>query len=205
MSHAPPNPTLSPVIDRRLPYAQKLATRATSDIDLAVIHCTELPDLATAREFGERVHYDSGTGNSGHYYIDRDGRIERWVPEDHVAHHVRGWNTRSIGIELVHTGRWPDWYHSRRQVPTEPYPDVQIDALTALLRGLRESLPSLRWIAGHDDLDREQVAASDAPDQSVRRKIDPGPGFPWPRVVAASGLARLDPDSPLPFPAKSDE
>lgn len=191
---------------QHLPYVDRLQSRALEAVELVVIHCTELPDLATAREYGERVLYPrSGTGNSGHYYIDRDGRIERWVPEDHVAHHVRGWNTRSIGIELVHTGRWPDWYHSRRQVPTEPYPDVQIDALTALLRGLRESLPSLRWIAGHDDLDREQVAASDAPDQSVRRKIDPGPGFPWPRVVAASGLARLDPDSPLPFPAKSVE
>ena len=27
-------------------------------IDLAVIHCTELPDLATAREYGERIHHD---------------------------------------------------------------------------------------------------------------------------------------------------
>ena len=43
------------------------------DVDLVVIHCTELPDLAIAREYGERVLHDNGSGNSGHFYIDRDG------------------------------------------------------------------------------------------------------------------------------------
>ena len=51
-----------------LPYATALAARPLDNIDLVVIHCTELPDLAMARAFGERVlHADSGTGNSGHY------------------------------------------------------------------------------------------------------------------------------------------
>src|SRR5690349_2752205 len=117
--------------DRPLPYADRLAPRAPADIDLVVVHCTELPDLAMAREYGERVHYDAGTGNSGHLYIDRDGRVERWVPYDRVAHHCRGYNPRSIGIELVNTGRWPDWFDSRRQAMTEPYPEAQIDALIA--------------------------------------------------------------------------
>ena len=31
-----------------LPYAERLAPREPGDIDLVVIHCTELPDLATA-------------------------------------------------------------------------------------------------------------------------------------------------------------
>ncbi|HTL14342.1 MAG TPA: N-acetylmuramoyl-L-alanine amidase, partial [Thermomonas sp.] len=57
-----------------LPYAEALAARDPADVDTVVIHCTELPDLATARAWGERVLYPaSGTGNSGHYYIDRDG------------------------------------------------------------------------------------------------------------------------------------
>ena len=61
-----------------LPYEQKLDARPLSQIDLVVVHCTETPTLASAREFGERVLYEaSGTGNSGHYYIDRDGRIAR--------------------------------------------------------------------------------------------------------------------------------
>ena len=63
--------------DNPLPYVQKLEARPATAVDLVVIHCTELPDLATAREYGERVLYASGTGNSGHYYIDRDGSVYR--------------------------------------------------------------------------------------------------------------------------------
>jgi N-acetylmuramoyl-L-alanine amidase len=194
MSTTPSTPPAPPVFENPLSYSGLLAQRPLSSVDLVVVHCTELPDLAMARDYAEKVLYDSGTGNSGHYYIDRDGRIERWLPDTAVAHHVRGYNARSIGIELVHTGRWPDWYHSRRQVPADPYPAIQIDALISLLGTLRATLPSLRWLAGHDDLDLERVAASDRPDCTVRRKIDPGPGFPWARVLTACGLPRLHPD-----------
>jgi N-acetylmuramoyl-L-alanine amidase len=181
-----------PVIrDQPLPYAQRLQTRALADIDLVVIHCTELPDLATAREYGERVVHASGTGNSGHYYIDRDGSIVRYVPEERVAHHVRGHNEHSVGIELVNTGRYPDWFDSHRQVMVEPYPDAQIDALLRLLAHLRATLPGLQEIAGHEDLDIDRVAASDDPSKQVQRKLDPGPLFPWQRVMAACGLQRL--------------
>ena len=38
-----------------LPYADALAARPLGEIDLVVIHCTELPDLAMARDYGERV------------------------------------------------------------------------------------------------------------------------------------------------------
>ncbi len=93
---------------RPLPYVERLENRYTDEIDLVVIHCTELPDLAMARVYGEREHYpETRTGNSGHFYIDRDGRIEQWVPLDRVAHHVRGFNPHSIGIELVNNGRYP--------------------------------------------------------------------------------------------------
>lgn len=179
------------IVERLLPYADRLAPRAPETIACVVVHCTELPDLATAREYGERIVHDSGTGNSGHYYVDRDGRIERWVPDDRIAHHVRDCNTDSIGIELVNAGRWPHWYDSRRQQPHDAYPEVQIDALVALLHDLRRRLPNLSRIAGHEDLDRSVVAASDAPGRQVRRKIDPGPLFPWAQVLAATGLPRM--------------
>ena len=92
-----------------LPYVDALAARELAEIDTVVIHCTELPDLATARDYGERILYPaSGTGNSGHYYIDRDGGIDEYVPPERIAHHTRGWNPRSIGIELVNIGRFPD-------------------------------------------------------------------------------------------------
>ena len=57
--HLPP-----PIIAKPLPYERLLAQRKPADIDLVVIHCTELPDLATAREYGERALYDNGSGNS---------------------------------------------------------------------------------------------------------------------------------------------
>jgi N-acetylmuramoyl-L-alanine amidase len=180
--------------DHPLAYVRQLAERPLAAIDLVVMHCTELPDLATARSYGERVLYlGSGTGASGHYYIDRDGRIECWVAPERIAHHTRGYNPRSLGIELVNLGRYPDWLDSRRQVPTEPYPQRQIAALLALLAELRRLVSSLRFIAGHEDLDTARVPASDDSGIEVRRKIDPGPLFPWETVLSACGLTRLRP------------
>ena len=192
MSASPPKPAVNVW---PLPYEDRLPQRPDADIDLVVIHCTELPDLATAREYGERALYESGAGNSGHYYIDRDGSVQLWVHPGRVAHHCRGYNPRSIGIELVNIGRYPDWLDSRRQQMTEPYPDAQMQALLALLASLRRSLTALRYIAGHEDLDTALVPATDERALQVRRKRDPGPLFPWGAVVAASGLERLLPES----------
>ena len=179
--------------DQPLPYVAKLPERPAAAVTLAVIHCTELPDLATARAYGENVLYDSGAGNSGHYYIDRDGSTYRYVPGTRIAHHVRGWNEASIGIELVNTGRYPDWFDSRHQTMTEPYTAAQIAALRALLAQLRTEFPNLRQIAGHEDLDTARVPASDDPALAVPRKLDPGPLFPWQEVLQGSGLERLAP------------
>lgn len=178
--------------DEPLPYVARLDARERVGIDLVVLHCTELPDLVTAREYGERIVHASGTGNSGHYYVDRDGGVFRYVPDERVAHHVRGHNERSVGIELVNSGRYPDWLDSRHQMMSEPYPAAQIDALLALLAHLRNTLPNLRAIAGHEDLDTDTVTASDDPAKQVRRKLDPGPQFPWPRVAESCGLRRLE-------------
>lgn len=176
-----------------LPYTRALDGRRLDTIDLAVIHCTELPDLPTAREFGERVLYlDSATGNSGHYYVERSGRIEEWVPVDRIAHHVRGYNARSVGIELVNLGRYPDWFDSRFQDMQEPYTVAQIASLANLLQELRELLPALRWIAGHEALDTSRVAASDDPGKEVFRKRDPGPLFPWSDVLQKIDLELFD-------------
>ncbi|MGY0650596.1 N-acetylmuramoyl-L-alanine amidase [Luteimonas sp. A537] len=183
-----------------LPYESLLEARPLAQVDLVVIHCTELPDLATAREYGERVLYPaSATGNSGHWYVDRDGAVERWVDPARVAHHVRGFNPRSVGVELVNTGRWPDWLDSRHQAMEDAYPEAQIEALVALLAALARDLPALRWIAGHEDLDAGLVAASDDPAQQVPRKRDPGPLFPWQRVLEATPLQRLPLHLPLPL------
>ena len=174
-----------------LAYVERLEARPIEAIELVVIHCTELPDLAEARIAGERVLYPSGTGNSGHFYIDRDGQVHVWVPVERIAHHVRGHNARSVGIELVNRGRYPDWLASGSQRMDEPYTREQIAALRELLGALQARLPNLREIAGHEDLDTEQVPASDDPGHLVFRKRDPGPLFPWSEVLADLPLTRI--------------
>ena len=58
---------------------------------------------------------------------------------------------------------------------------------------LKEELPDLKYIAGHEDLDTNVVPASDDSTLFIRRKRDPGELFPWSRFEAL-GLERLAPD-----------
>lgn len=182
------------VHDWPLPYEARLNHRELSTIDLVVIHCTELPDMAMTREFGERVHYpEKGTGHSGHYYITEAGAVYRFVAPERVANHTKGWNTRSIGIEMFNLGRYPHWGDSRYQAFTVVYTKEQVQSLLLLLRKLRHDIPSLRYVAGHEDLDTRLEPASDDPKIMLRRRQDPGPLFPWNEIVPAAGLARLRP------------
>lgn len=177
-----------------LPYTDRLESRPLESIDLVVIHCTELPDLATAREFGERVLYtDSASGNSGHYYLEENGALHQWVPIERVAHHVRGYNDRSLGIELCNPGRYPDWFDSRKQRMKHPYTTAQLQKLAQLLDELTTKLPGLKHISGHEQLDTERTPASDDPAIRIQRKCDPGPLFPWQDVLSATRLKFLDP------------
>lgn len=177
-----------------LPYADRLQSRPQESVDLIVIHCTELPDLATAREFGERILYrESATGNSGHFYLEENGALHQWVPIDRAAHHVRGYNERSLGIELCNPGRYPDWHDSRSQHMKHPYSASQLEKLTRFLNELTAYLPGLKHISGHEHLDVERIPASDDPAIRVRRKRDPGPLFPWPDVLSATRLEFLNP------------
>ena len=172
------------IVEDLLPYCERLQQRDLAQIELIVIHCTELPNLSMAKEYGQRIIYEqSGTGVSGHYYIDRTGEIYRFVPEDRIANHVVGHNERSIGIELVNTGRYPNWFSSNSQIPTEPYPTIQIESLKRLLQYLKGHLINLKKIAPHSDLDQNEVPSDDNPQILIRRRIDPGPQFPWDDLV----------------------
>ncbi len=183
------------IVDALLSYHQRLEPRDTADIDTIVIHCTELPTLEKAREFGEKVHYEgTQTGNSGHYYIDRDGAVYRYVPDNRTAHHAKQYNARSIGIELVNNGRYPHWFHSRHQQPTEPYPEEQIQALKELLQFLKKTYPQVTQLTRHSDLDQEKIKAHDNPEILINRKIDPGPLFPWENLLES--WVSLNPGNP---------
>src|SRR5690606_13975066 len=71
---------------QHLPYVDRLGQREPASIDLVMIHCIELPDMAMAREYGERFLYpEAGTGAAGHWSVDRDGPITAHVPAAALA------------------------------------------------------------------------------------------------------------------------
>ena len=181
--------------DNKLPYWLNLNARTTDELDMIVIHATELSDLDEAREYGERVLYEqSSTGASGHYYIDRDGTIEQYVPDNRIANHTSGWNSKTIGIELINRGRYPNWYHSDHQKMQEPYPPAQIDALILLVNELKSRYPSIKYTQGHEELDTRMIPAENNPDKEVPRKMDPGPYFPWDQFIEAVDLKKETPE-----------
>lgn len=140
----------------------------TLPIDMIVLHYTGMPAGAEALA---RL-CDSEAKVSAHYMIEEDGRVYRLVPEDRRAWHagVSEWqgvtdiNSCSIGIELVNPGH--EWGY-------RPFPDVQIQALIALLDDIRARhvIPDNR-ILGHSDV-------------APGRKRDPGELFPWDRLAEA--------------------
>jgi|TARA_R110002096_G_scaffold416576_3_gene619733 N-acetylmuramoyl-L-alanine amidase len=180
--------------DHKLPYWLELSARTTDELNMIVIHATELTDMKEAREYGERVLYDNGTGASGHYYIDRDGTIEQYVPDNRIANHTSGWNSRTLSIELVNLGRYPNWYHSDHQKMQETYPPAQIDALILLVKELKSRYPSIEFTQGHEDLDTRFMPSDNDPEIEVARKMDPGPYFPWAQFLEAVDLKKETPN-----------
>ena len=99
---------------------------------------------------------------SCHYLISKKGKIYQLVKDKDVAWHAgkSRWkndinlNSKSIGIELVNRGQ-------------EAFPVAQIKTLLKLLIILKKKYKiNSNFILGHEDI-------------APKRKIDPGPKFPW--------------------------
>ena len=137
-------------------------------IDMVVIHYTAMSDADGAI----RHLCDPASEVSCHWVLGRDGKAVQLVSEERRAWHsgagrwgtVRDVNSRSIGIELDNDG-------------FSPFPEAQVAALIALIRGIRLRHPAItpERIVGHSCV-------------APWRKNDPGPFFPW-RRLAAEGLA----------------
>lgn len=81
------------------------------------------------------------------------------------------------------------------QNPHEPFLDVIVDSIIALVNQLKTELPTIKYISGHNDLDVTWQPSTDDPNCIfVRRKLDPGPLFPWDRVLQAVGLEHYQPN-----------
>jgi len=148
-------------------------------IDMIVIHSTGGPtcDSNTGRPIWvkagslvENLRLIEAHPQLGiHYMIDRDGTTRSSVPEDEIAHHVFHYSGRSIAIELINDGDGSD-----------PYPEAQLDALVNLIKDIvkRRSIPR-EGIKRHSDLDHARLSC----DKKQRRKVDPGPAFPFKSIL----------------------
>jgi N-acetylmuramoyl-L-alanine amidase len=172
------------IVDKLQPWYVNLPPRSLADITEVVLHATEIPRLDEAWDYAMRSVDDDGVGVCGHLYIDRDGACFRFIPIDRVANHARGHNTPSIGIELINTGRYPNHFDSRHQEPDEVFPEPQVHALTLVLTALKKQCQNLAGLVRHSDIDQALVPSSDDANRKVRRRIDPGPQFPWEEVSA---------------------
>lgn len=107
-----------------------------------------------------------------HYVIDKSGRIEAGVPENQIANHAKGNNLDSIGIELVNRGDGID-----------QFTESQLGMLVAALRSIMQ-----RWgiekgsILSHSAVDDRYFECGG---KMIKTKQDPGPAFPWERVLEA--------------------
>ncbi len=65
-------------------------------IDMIVLHTTESTGISALNAF-----LNPGNNVSSHYLIIEDGAVYSFVREENTALHCRGYNKRSIGIELA--------------------------------------------------------------------------------------------------------
>lgn len=148
--------------------------------NFVIIHHTGSDDVSRAL----RVLTDPSRAASAHYVIGRDGTIYQLVDERARAWHAGAsqWgaatdlNSSSLGIELVNNG-------------DEPFPEVQIGALLALLHDIkqRHRIPTANFL-GHADI-------------APRRKVDPSRHFPWKRLAEYGFGLWCDavPEPPVPL------
>lgn len=154
-------------------------------VDLAVIHSISLPPgqygtgsvqalFTNVLDWNTHPYFDSirGLRVSAHFFIARNGSLWQFVSGDDRAWHAgasqyRGrsnCNDDSIGIEL-------------EGLEGQFFEAVQYRALAALLQDLAQAYP-LRYVAGH-----EHIAPG--------RKADPGVGFCWTTLRAATANLAL--------------
>lgn len=116
------------------------------EVNLIVVHCsaTRVDRDITARDI-DSFHRVRGFSSWGyHYYVRKDGSIEKMRDESEPGAHAYGHNRDSIGLcyegGLDVNGR-----------PADTRTATQKRTLVALLRSLRADYPGAR-IVGHRDL-----------------------------------------------------
>lgn len=148
--------TTKPNIEVSYQYnLQQNSNPRTKEINLIILHHTgDSSAKTTIKTLLER-------GLSTHYIIDQDGTIYYVVDESRAAWHTAGYNSRSIGIDLVNTG------HANM-----PYTEAQYQSLNKLIDDIVRRHPTIKkdnqHILGHFQFDPQ--------------KWDPSPNFDWAKI-----------------------
>lgn len=187
--------------------AKFYSSRRGHEVDLVVLHYT----AGRGNEQGLANFFSGGSRRaSAHFGVGRTGGIIQMVDMDKNAWHPgksrfldqstnTGW--RSIGIEMCNTGwgsmdyheeKHPDsiWHgrhrnRAARSTRWEKYTWPQVESVNTLLAELKEAIPTLKYVTGHEDIRNKHVV-------DIRgSKTDPGPAFPYHVLqVDALGMER---------------
>lgn len=117
------------------------------------------------------------------------------VPYADVPKKPRDLNMRSIGIEVCNCG-WAEgapgpYIEAKHRNPAarstkwEDFPHGQVDAVASLLRWLAQTMPTLRYVTGHEDVTNRYTLGKPG------AKLDPGPAFEWGYALNGVKLTRV--------------
>ena len=136
----------------------------------------QLPDRIVIHAMGENINNGKQVYSakewldylklSAHYLIKSDGLIIQCRDDNQVAWHAKGFNTGSIGIEVLLEGEH-DYGSFIDAIKVKWLKQAQYDVLVELCKELMDT-----WNITSSRIDRHS-------DLSPGRKVDPGEGFPW--------------------------
>jgi N-acetyl-anhydromuramyl-L-alanine amidase AmpD len=176
----PPSATNLPSPDVLWNASPNFNSRSGTGIDSIVIHTTESSLSSTINTF-----MNPATEVSAHFVIAPNGRIIQMVDTANRAWHATYYNSRSVGIEMVGYAGQPSTWN-----------DNNLNSLMDLLAWL---------VTSYDiSLDHPTGNAYDFPNDRLNApglvahgqvqpwdRSDPGPYFPWTRVLAGT-QSRID-------------
>lgn len=113
--------------------------------DFIAIHCSASPpDCDWGAKDIDRMHRARGWRGIGyHFVICRDGSIEEGRPLMEPGAHVRGYNSRSVGICMIGGV-------DNNMKPENNFADPQWSSLAALVRQMKAEFPNAK-VKGHNE------------------------------------------------------
>jgi len=108
------------------------------------------------------------TGLSAHALVSPDGTVYRCRKDNEGAYHAAGFNTDSLGIEIMVSGKH-DYSSFLHTILHRYTTEAQYSALVEQVR---------EWIKRYSITDIKRHS-----DVSPGRKIDPGAGFDWEKFL----------------------